>query len=326
VYNNGSSGLAYSSLRERLDRCGLGILLQAGVVPSTAQIDSAMVTRCTGYGAYPGAGAVNFEMVGSFRCSGLTLADNLIPAVRIVRADSASTITHSAFSNNSVDLQRLVPFPATYCCFQGMSDAGTGNLNLTDPMLTRPLYKLASSSPCLDAGSTAVQLGPTDYEGDARTIGARPDIGADEYTPAGTVRRYGVAGFGALGFAPKIDSPNTSMKIGTSLTVLLTGAMDSSSVPATSASLIFGADEFLGSLPRTFDWLGAPTSLLLLEPILITAPLTVSTTGTASELVPIPAQSALVGYAATVQWIVLKANANAGGFVTTQGIRATLGL
>jgi Ca2+-binding RTX toxin-like protein len=41
-------------------------------------------------------------------------------------------------------------------------------------------------SPTIDAGTADPQLGSTDFDGQARTIGAAPDIGADEFQPATT--------------------------------------------------------------------------------------------------------------------------------------------
>jgi hypothetical protein len=62
------------------------------------------------------------------------------------------------------------------------------NVVNADPSFVDPAnddYHLSSSSPCIDAGTTAVPDPPglptTDFEGDPRVLGATPDIGADEY-------------------------------------------------------------------------------------------------------------------------------------------------
>ncbi len=46
-------------------------------------------------------------------------------------------------------------------------------------------YRLLSDSPCIDKGTAdAPELPTTDFEGDSRTIGDAPDIGADEFDPS----------------------------------------------------------------------------------------------------------------------------------------------
>jgi Ca2+-binding RTX toxin-like protein len=47
-------------------------------------------------------------------------------------------------------------------------------------------FRQLLGSPTIDAGSVDPQLGSTDFDGQARTIGAAPDIGADEFQPAST--------------------------------------------------------------------------------------------------------------------------------------------
>ena len=61
---------------------------------------------------------------------------------------------------------------------------GTGNINVAPMLLNAGSgnHRLAAGSPCHDTGnSSALGLPPTDFEGDARVIGAAADIGADEY-------------------------------------------------------------------------------------------------------------------------------------------------
>jgi len=78
----------------------------------------------------------------------------------------------------------------SYCCIQGWTEGGTGNIT-DDPQLADPVwgdFYLESNSPCIDAGA---QVSLTeDFEGDARGYDGSPeergdgsdfDIGADEY-------------------------------------------------------------------------------------------------------------------------------------------------
>jgi hypothetical protein len=64
--------------------------------------------------------------------------------------------------------------------------SGTGNIN-ADPLFVDAANgdtHLGAGSPCIDAGSgTASDLPGTDLDGDARILGAGPDIGADEAHP-----------------------------------------------------------------------------------------------------------------------------------------------
>jgi hypothetical protein len=74
----------------------------------------------------------------------------------------------------------------TYSDVQG-GWTGTGNIN-ANPSLANPAsgnHRLLPGSPCFDAGNNAAaNVPPRDFEGDTRPIGARVDIGADEWNPA----------------------------------------------------------------------------------------------------------------------------------------------
>jgi len=64
---------------------------------------------------------------------------------------------------------------------------GTANLNLPPQLLNADSgnHRLAATSPCVNAGSAAFSpLSATDMDGNARTIGANPDIGAHEFVPS----------------------------------------------------------------------------------------------------------------------------------------------
>lgn len=71
-----------------------------------------------------------------------------------------------------------------------------GNLNI-DPAFVDPDagdYHLLRSSPCIDAGDPDVTADQsnTDIDGDPRVVGARVDIGADEFRTAGDINADGV--------------------------------------------------------------------------------------------------------------------------------------
>jgi hypothetical protein len=65
----------------------------------------------------------------------------------------------------------------------------------SEPLFAGPLdYHQLPGSPTIDAGTADPLLGPVDFDGHPRTIGAAPDIGADEFAPA-------PAGSGGAGLA-----------------------------------------------------------------------------------------------------------------------------
>jgi hypothetical protein len=68
----------------------------------------------------------------------------------------------------------------------GTVDPGAGHVT-QDPLFVDAAggdYHELAGSPTIDAGTAAdTKLGATDFDGDTRTVGAAPDIGADEYVP-----------------------------------------------------------------------------------------------------------------------------------------------
>lgn len=65
---------------------------------------------------------------------------------------------------------------------------GQGNGNITaEPLLAADGYHELPRSPTIDAGAVDPSSGPTDVDGNARSIGAAPDIGADELQLVGTM-------------------------------------------------------------------------------------------------------------------------------------------
>ena len=313
--------IAFRSLRDRAMRNDVGFWTSGSAAASSAfSVQSAMACGNSTAGV-----RLNGQVATTLRSA--TLADN---GTGLDVVATATTCDHLVFSGNTTDASGAPPL--TYSCFHGSTHPGIGNLNLTDPQLRRPFYKLAPSSPCIDVGNVAAALPATDYEGDPRAavskVGGqpRPDLGADEYVLTGSVRKYGTAGFGYLNFFPEIDSPSTQAIIGGAVRVDLSGAiLPVFNVPANGALLTLGLRDDAGMLPRELGPYGAPGSLVWNDIAAVLGTFPVSPTGTAAVTVPIPPLGALIGETFTFQWYALIPAANAVGVATSDGLRVTIG-
>jgi hypothetical protein len=99
-----------------------------------------------------------------------------------VRADAnaggaVSTITMS--NSNYATESEETPVGGTAT----VTDPGTGTNQTAVPIFTDPgtFFHQGAASPTIDAGAADGLLGTLDLDGEARTMGAAPDIGADEY-------------------------------------------------------------------------------------------------------------------------------------------------
>lgn len=316
-------GLLLTSSRDRALHNRVGMDLSSGfaATSSALRVDSAMLCGNT---------SVGLDLLGSsipMQAHSLTLADN---GVGLRSSNGQHAIDHCAFGGNGAD---IIGSPqVTYSCLQGTSIPGVGNLNLTDPQLVRPFFKLAPTSPCIDRGNIATPLPPTDYEGDPRASvsrpngGALPDIGADEYRQLGSVRPYGVRGFGYFNYFPRITSQQTGVVIGGTIDVDLVDAIyPVFRVPATAAVLTMGLRDDSGALPFDLTDFGAPGSFTWNDLIAWVGPVPVSQAGTATLPIPVPRETLLVGTTFCFQWIALHPGTNSGGFATSDGLRVTVG-
>jgi len=69
---------------------------------------------------------------------------------------------------------------ATYCCIEGWTNGGTGNI-ASDPLFADDDLHLSFNSPCIDAGhNEAWMTNSLDMDGDLRIINGTVDMGADE--------------------------------------------------------------------------------------------------------------------------------------------------
>lgn len=311
--------LTYVSYRDRLLRNGTGASFSTSSINGTITMQSAMVCGNTLRGLAVSGGL-------PFVAHSLTLADN----VTALTASGSTNLDHCIFAGNSTNVSGTAAI--TYSCFQNISYPGVGNLNQTDPRLLRPLYKLAASSPCIDAGNPAASLPATDYEGDPRaSVGrfngnALPDLGADEFVWSGSARKYGVPGFGYFDFFPEIGSSSTTVAIGGHFAIDLSGAiLPVFGNPANYAILTFGARDDSGALPYDLTFLGAAGSLLWNDLHATLGVFPVTPSGTASVTVAIPNEPVLAGQTFTFQWFAYQRSANAVAPIASDGLRVTIG-
>ena len=279
---------------------------------------------------------INWFALGAI--DGVTVADNLVGVIAVnsmpMGPFSQFTATNSVFAGNGTDLVDqggIAPILqyVTNCCFQGTNAIDNGNLGLTDPLLSRPTYKLLPGSPCIDRVAPSATTPLYDFEGDPRVVVAGGssatllDIGADEFVPQGSARPYGTPGIGKGLLFPRISSANTAVRYGTSLTLDLTGALSQlSGQAASSALLTFGWDDDSGVLPMDLGVFGLSGSLLWND-FVTTFPIQpVTAAGTASYTTAIPNNQALVGLTSTYQWFALMPG---GDIVSSNGLRATIG-
>lgn len=113
-----------------------------------------------------GTATVNFDVKSSI-LRGISID---IAASNAVSGATVVTATHSSYSSLGGNSTNVTPFSAP--TIQGSApvfvDAPGGN------------YHQAPNSPTVNAGIVDGQSGATDVDGDARTVGSAPDIGADE--------------------------------------------------------------------------------------------------------------------------------------------------
>jgi hypothetical protein len=98
---------------------------------------------------------------------------------------SGTNIDVRASSDVSVDLDHSNYGTVSTSGTGTVTDAGTLSNQTADPefvdLVAGDLHQLATS-PTVDKGTAASELGSTDIDGEARSQGSAPDIGADELT------------------------------------------------------------------------------------------------------------------------------------------------
>lgn len=249
---------------------------------------------------------------------GLTIADNVGVGLTARGYGDGSRFASIMFDGNASDASVTGALPIEYSFFGSTAYPGVGNVDISNPELLRPSYKLSPNSPCIGKGdpTTAADI---DYEGDARLLGSW-DIGADEFQQNGSIQRFGVAGWGNYKLFPHISSPQSTASIGSSFDVTLERAIDSRRRVPSAAYLLVGTRD-----DRALELPGAPGSRVWIDVLGLIGPLGVQPDGTSSVPVAIPAVPEIIGLPVTFQWLLVVPTANFRGVVTTDGLRVTLG-
>lgn len=302
---------------------GVGVRVQTSVPGSFALTSSRIVG--------PGFGGISVNTSAM-----VTTIDHVTVADRVVGMSVGAVPAGSRFSNMIFDrnAQHVVssggPLPVvSRSCFFPATFTGPGNV-LLDPQLIRPFYKLAATSPCINAAFAFAGAPLRDFEGDPRTLGAAADIGADEFDFDGGARPYGTGGFGRYNVFPRISSPSAAVTAGGVLQVDLQDAiMPVFGVTPVFSLLSFGAVEDSGPLPFDLTPIlngagilpaGWGAAYLWTDNWTKSGPYFTSGTGAASASFTLPV--ALAGATLTAQWLCFMPAPY--GVLTSEGLRVTI--
>lgn|GEM_PF-2191541 len=322
-YQPASKTLAFTldSVGDRANRCekaGLA-LLGMGAKGSKLELSQLMSTNNKGQGiSYSAAipGTLQFA----------TLASNGASGLKVSPLPTLPSVDHCVLGGNKgKQLDAPGSIKVSYTCTQGQNFAGKGNIN-KDPKLDGTTFKLLPNSPCIDAGRQIVK--GTDYEGDPRTLKGKqstlPDLGADEFSPTGSGRPYGPRGIGWKAVHPVLSSPTpNNFVLGGTSTIQLSGAKELGGTPSVASALWLGASEFpFGADLTGFGARGS--SNLLLNP-LFAGIFPVDKNGRTQIRFKIPMMSSLLGLSFFIQMAAIHPGVNPGSYVTSNGLRITLG-
>jgi hypothetical protein len=130
---------------------------------------------------------------GVYYCGGATIRNNTIAenfgggAYLCDGEYDETTMTNCIIWGNT-GRQFSADCPATYCCIEGWTGGGEGNI-AEDPQFADSDYRLRASSPCVDAGRNENWMwDAVDLDGNPRIYPAGPhwkvDMGAYEYVPS----------------------------------------------------------------------------------------------------------------------------------------------
>jgi Ca2+-binding RTX toxin-like protein len=163
-------------------------------------IESVCWTSAPGFAALEAAAGLNFTPTMRNVTLEATGADGTGLSIRAVGSgnlavSATNVIVHGA-GTRDLDIEATLPAHATLAIdhsnYLHSFQSGTGaQVTQTNQQTAVPLFVNAGTgdfhqapgSPTIDAGVAVDLMGSTDIDGDARTLGAAPDIGADEFVP-----------------------------------------------------------------------------------------------------------------------------------------------
>ncbi|MCA8969333.1 MAG: hypothetical protein KDC95_06100 [Planctomycetes bacterium] len=257
----------------------------------------------------------------------LTIADNAGTALDV--GTSPVTLDHALLDNNkSPELAGGSSLSVSYSCSRITRFQGTGNF-VANPRLSRPSYKLTSTSPCIDAGDPAANTNAPpyyDFEGKNRMLNTKSaivDIGADEFRSRGSMGTSGADAFGVTGFARPIFNQRLGDPVlGGTFQIGATCARGASGNAMTGAIFLLGDAD--GAFVADLDPLGFAGSMLYFAPLAV-SPFMGCSQGTAWLSVQVPNQQQLVDTVVAFQALLAIPGANGLGLVPSGGMRVQIG-
>ena len=153
-------------------------MCNGGMVTWSANLRNvtAIATGTGGKGVYLCAGATGIMAITAKN----VIASGMGPDVMAETTPPGTATVTLEYSNYDTESELGAPQAS-------VTNPGTGTGNQVAPpaFVDGALgnFHQASTSPTIDAGSAVDLLGTADFDGDARALGAAPDIGADEYVP-----------------------------------------------------------------------------------------------------------------------------------------------
>jgi hypothetical protein len=165
-----------SSIRDSL-------CVASGADASAIVVDGGNATMENVTAVATGAGSHGLEVPNDYGGTYAVTLRNMILAgaasdINLTAPTGAGTVSVTATSSNYDSLT-----PATLPASESATAPGTGGNQTAAPVFTDAAFHEAASSPTIDKGTTVVDLGPYDLDGNARKLGSAPDIGVDEFVP-----------------------------------------------------------------------------------------------------------------------------------------------